>query len=381
MKTLFIAKFFPPVKGGSTRWYEEIYHRYPRDSVFVLTQKTPTWEAYDAKSCLKTFRMEFWDNIGLHPKYFRTYIAILWRALRLALQNKVSIIHCDTVLPAGLIGFFVSRILRIPYVVYAHGEEIQLYRQLFPEKHAISFIYQHANRIIANSSFTLEHLLQLGVKSNKVHLIYPGVDTKVFRPGLPVDDWQHKLNLKGKRVLLTVSRLSERKGHDQVIRTLPKLLPKIPNLVYLIAGTGAEEDRLKQISASLGVDNAIRFLGYVEDDRLPSLYNLADIFIMPNREIASGDIEGFGMVFIEANACGKPVIAGRSGGTESSVIDKKTGLLVDGTKLDEISEAVLRLLEDRELSRKLGENGRERAVREFDWEMCLGKIQAIGNKL
>lgn len=302
------------------------------------------------------------------------------KALRLAVQNKVSIIHCDIVLPAGLIGFFVSRILRIPYVVYAHGEEIQLYRQLFPEKHAISFVYQHANRIIANSSFTLERLLQLGVKSNNVHLIYPGVDTKVFRPGLPVDDWQHKLNLKGKRVLLTVSRLSERKGHDQVIRTLPKLLYKIPNLIYLIAGTGTESDHLKNLSASLGLENSIRFLGYVEDQLLPSLYNLADIFIMPNRETVSGDIEGFGMVFIEANACGKPVIAGKSGGTESSVIHAETGFLVDGTNLDEISDTVLMLFEDNGLLRELGQNGRERAVKEFDWKHSADKIQKVGIK-
>ncbi len=378
MKTLLIAKFFPPVKGGSTRWYEETYSRYPSGSVLVLTQKTPTWEVYDNKSCLKTFRMKNWGEVGIHPKYFITYIAILLKALLLALQNKPSMIHCDTVLPAGLIGYFVSRILRIPYVVYAHGEEIQLYSKLFPEKHAISFVYKHADGIISNSSFTQQLLLQQGVNNKIIHLIHPGVETEVFKPGLSVDYWQSKLDLKGKRILLTVSRLSERKGHDQVIRSLPNLLTKVPNLVYLIAGTGDDEDRLKQLSDDLGVEKAICFLGFVGDELLPSLYNLADIVIMPNRETASGDVEGFGMVFIEANACGKPVIAGKSGGTESSVIHGKTGFLVDGTNLNEISDTILRLLEDDGLLRKLGHNGRERAVKEFDWKHSLNKIQKVG---
>ena len=380
MKTLFIAKFFMPVMGGSTRWYEEIYNRYPAGSVIVLTQKTQGCEVYDRKSRLSIYRMNPWGSVFLHPKWLKKYLAIFGKAIQITLREHISIIHCDIALPAGLLGFCLSKIFRIPYVVYAHGEEITQYSRLYPEKNVTPYIYRHADAIIANSRFTKDLLLGIGVSFEKINLINPGVDTQLYCPAVKIDDLRHELDLEDKRVLLTVGRLLERKGHNQVIKVLPGLLKRFPNLVYLIAGTGPEAHALRELSAALGVSESVRFLGYVNDDILPSIYNLADIFIMPNLETNSKDIEGFGMVFIEANACGKPVIGGRSGGTESSIIHEKTGLLVNGNNLDEIFEAVIRLINDKEFARMLGENGRERAVSQFGWERCLQKIQQIGKR-
>lgn len=274
----------------------------------------------------------------------------------------------------------VSRVRNIPYVIYAHGEEIQIYQHLFPEKQAMRAIYKHADAIITNGEFTRRELLKLGVDKHRIRLILPGVDTDIFQPEAPAHHWQDTLDLTDKRVLLTVGRLEERKGHDQVIRALPRLLKKIPNMMYVIAGTGAEEGRLKQLCHSLGVERSVHFLGFVADDLLPSLYNLADVFVMPNRQGCSGDIEGFGMVFVEANACGKPVVAGRSGGVESAVIHGETGLLVDGENLDDLCGAILRLVKDERLSGQLGANGRKRAVEKFDWKVYLKRIQEIDHQ-
>jgi len=380
MKTLFIAKFFMPVMGGSTRWYEEIYNRYPAGSVIVLTQKTQGWEDYDRKSRLSIYRMNPWGSVFLHPKWLKKYLAIFGKAIQITLREHISIIHCDIALPAGLLGFCLSKIFRIPYLVYAHGEEITQYSQLFPEKYVTPFIYRHADAIIANSQFTKDLLLGMGVGSEKINLIYPGVDTRMYCPAAKIANLKNEFDLEDKKVLLTVGRLLERKGHNQVIKALPGLLTRFPNLIYLIAGTGPQEHALRELSAALGVSNSVHFLGYVNDDMLPSVYNLADIFIMPNLETNSKDIEGFGMVFIEANACGKPVIGGRSGGTESSIIHENTGLLVNANNLNEICDAVIRLLNDEDFARLLGQNGRERAVSQFGWESCLQKIQQIGKR-
>ncbi len=375
-KILFIAKFFPPIRGGSTRLYEEIYGRFVPGSVTVVTQRTERCECYDAASPLRIQRTEAWGDASLHPKFIKTYGIILKTALRLAKNERAAHIHCDTVLPAGLIGMVLSRMLSIPFSVYAHGEEIELYRRLFPEKRIIKLIYRHAAAIMSNSQFTYLQLVKMGVEPARAHLIHSGVDTAGFQPGMPKYAWGG-IDLSDKRVLLTVGRLEERKGHDQVIRALPRLLAAFPNLVYVIAGTGKEESRLKQLSHALGVDRAVQFLGFVPDADLPALYNLAELFVMPNREGPAGDIEGFGIVFIEAAACGKPVIAGRSGGAGTAVLHGETGLLVDGNNLDELCEAILLLLNDEALRRRFGANGRKRAVEEFDWEVCLQKIQAI----
>jgi phosphatidylinositol alpha-1,6-mannosyltransferase len=337
------------------------------------------WENYDKKSRLKIIRLKEWGNASLHPKFIKVYASAFLKALKLTSKFKIDIIHCDTVLPAGLIGFLLAKTGRTTYAVYAHGEEIQIYKKLFPEKHVLHAIYKNAVGVIANSVYTKKQLMDLGVHSNCIHLINPGVDTEVFKPGIETGSWRHRLHLTNEKVLLSVSRLTKRKGHDQVIRAIPAIMQKFQNVVYLIAGSGSEERHLKQLSAALGLNDSVRFLGYVKEDELPSLYNLADVFIMPNREIDSGEVEGFGMVFIEANACGIPVIGGNSGGTSSAIIQDETGVLVDGTNLDDITAAIVRLLENPELSFEMGKKGRERAVREFGWDTCLEKIRAIGS--
>jgi phosphatidylinositol alpha-1,6-mannosyltransferase len=378
MRTLLIARFFPPIRGGSPRWYEAVYSRYPKNSIVVLTQETDGWQSYDRTGRLPTIRIRKWGNVGIHPKFTLLYRQILKKANQLIKKGAIQIIHCDTVLPAGLVGVIAAKKAHLPCVLYAHGEEIKIYSKLFPEKYVIKYIYKKADGIIANSQFTFGELIRLGVEPKRLHLIYPGVDTEVFRPGLDCNNWKRRLNLNGCRVLLTVSRLSERKGHDQVIRALPHLLKRIPNLVYIIAGNGAEEERLKNLCGNLGVDSNVHFLGYVDDALLPSLYNVADVFVMPNRETRTGEIEGFGMVFIEANACGVPVVAGKSGGTASAVIDGKTGYLVNGNDVGDVAEKLRRLLEDKESAAGMGAYGRKRVVDHFTWQNCVAEIRRVG---
>jgi len=177
-------------------------------------------------------------------------------------------------------------------------------------------------------------------------------------------------------VILTVGNLVERKGHDVVLKSLPKVLKEVPNTVYLIVGDGEQKQNLKELVDELGLGEQVIFTGRVPEKELPQYYNACDVFIMPSREIGS-DIEGFGIVFLEAGACSKPVIGGRSGGIIDAVEDGVSGILVDPTNVDEISQTLITLLTDDELARRLGRQGRKRVEEDFDQLAMAKKLSQI----
>jgi phosphatidylinositol alpha-1,6-mannosyltransferase len=180
-------------------------------------------------------------------------------------------------------------------------------------------------------------------------------------------------------VVLCVGRLVERKGQDVLIRSLPQVAAAVPEVLCVLAGSGADRSRLEELARDLGVADRVCFLGFVPETELPGCYAAADVFAMPSRYLPSaGDVEGFGIVFLEANAAGVPVVGGRSGGVEEAVRDGYTGLLVDPEDPAAVAGALTRLLQDEGLRRQLGAQGRERARLDFDrrqrarhlWEAC-----------
>lgn len=261
-------------------------------------------------------------------------------------------------------------------VVYAHGEEITTWRN--PGKfRAMRFTYRHVDKVIANSNFTHDELVKLGVPESKIVLISPGVDIERFRPMNDANFLRERIGLKqGQMLILSVGRLNLRKGFDNVIRAIPSLLAQGVDMQYAIIGIGEGHDHLVQLATNLNVADRVHFLGHVAPDELPLWYNACDVFAMPNREI-NGDTEGFGMVFLEAAACGKPAIAGRAGGTGAAVVDGVTGFSVDGADVAAIEQALHRLLSEETLRAQLGRAGYLRAVGEFSWEAVARKTADI----
>ena len=181
-----------------------------------------------------------------------------------------------------------------------------------------------------------------------------------------------KYNLEDKFIFLTVARLDERKGHDSVIKAMATLKNRYSHLIYIITGKGREEEKLKKLTEEYDLLNRVIFTGYIPDEELVDYYNLCDVFILPNRETKlsslKGDYEGFGIVFLEASACGKAIIAGKSGGVGDAVKDKETGLLIDPYSVGELIEAMELLINNKEMRKKLGENGRRRVENLFSLE-------------
>lgn len=369
---LVITELFLPTKGGTAVWFDEVYRRIGDKSTHIVTAEVPGASGHDASHPNSVHRVSLHRRWWLRPESLGMYAKLLTKALVLGLQHRFDAVHAGRVLPEGLVGLIVARIVRKPLVIYAHGEEITTWRQ--PGKfRAMCFTYRHADRIVANSEFTKSELLKIGVELARIVLIYPGVDVHRFRPGLATEDLRSSIGIDGRhKLILSVGRLSRRKGFDQLIRALPALVEKGLDAHYAVIGIGEDRDHLGRLAAESGVAERVHFLGHVSPDDLPRWYNACDVFAMPNREI-NGDTEGFGMVFVEAAACGKPVIGGKAGGTGSAIQEGTTGLRVDGTSVEKIGEALVQVLGDENLALALGREGRARVVNQFSWERVAEK--------
>jgi phosphatidylinositol alpha-1,6-mannosyltransferase len=237
--------------------------------------------------------------------------------------------------------------------------------------------FDRATALTANSEHTRRRLLELGVAGEKLAIVYPGVDTREFRPDrLAGEQARKQLGLEGASMLLTVSRLAPNKGHLQVLGALATLRSRFPSLVYVIAGEGGMRAAIERRAAELGLADSVRFTGRVADVR--PLYHACDVFVMASTPHGSGGKagEGFGMAYVEAGACGKPAIASASGGGGEIVIDGETGRVVDPEDTAALARALASLLEDPERARAFGERARERVLR-FDWSHGVAALERV----
>ncbi|MBL4890037.1 MAG: glycosyltransferase family 4 protein [Candidatus Lindowbacteria bacterium] len=219
-------------------------------------------------------------------------------------------------------------------------------------------VFKLSAAVVACSERTKNVAIDFGANAANSHVLFT-INLANLGP-IQKDIARKKINLNDGKILLTVGRLVERKGHDMVLKSLPKIIKKFPNVKYIIGGEGPYKHRLQELIQELDLNKSVIFLGHISDDELPYYYSAADIFISPNRELPSGEIEGLGIVFLEAAACGTTSIAGKSGGTESAVIHKKTGLLVDPHNVNEITTAMTSLLDDCKLRETMEEAGLKR---------------------
>jgi phosphatidylinositol alpha-1,6-mannosyltransferase len=233
-----------------------------------------------------------------------------------------------------------------------------------------------ADFLIVNSEFTRTQYLERGVRDDQVFFkVNPGVDTSFFHPdaGDPVEV-RRRHGLGERPTLISVARLVEWKGHDTVLRALPAIVAEVPEAMYLIVGEGPFRPDLERLVAQLGLEERVVFAGFVPESELPVYYRAADVLAVPSREVIEDvPIEGFGIVYVEAGACGVPVVGGCGGGTNESIEDRVTGFRVDHNDPAAVASAVVRTLEDRESAQRMGRAGRRRAVDLYDW-----KIQADG---
>ncbi len=348
------------------------------DEVTIVTAKVPGWEAFDTAEQTPRFRIlrkfepasdHSWSQI---PKM----LGPAWFALARVVFRRPDVLHCGDLFPIGLVSVLLKKTLRVPLVVYCHGENITQTDRRHFQPRLRNLVYSSADAVVANSDFTVAHLERIGIDAKRIHKITPGLDAAVFFPEPQDRALRSRYGIGDERVVMTIARLDPRKGHDRVLRALAALRDCVPPFKYVIVGKGEREAELRKLTIDLQLQDKVIFAGFVATQDLNHYYNMADIVAMPNIDL-DGNVEGFGMVFLEANAAGKPVIGGRSGGTIEAVVDGETGFLVDPGNEGELVEALRKLLGDDELRKRMGEQGLQRVRGEFDWDSRAAALQRI----
>jgi len=366
-RLLVLTELFLPTKGGTAVWAAEVYKRLGGKEIHIVTADVPGAAEVDASHPNTIHRLNLKRVPWLRPESLAMYARFFFKSLALALTHRFDAIHAFRALPEGLVAWAVARLTFRPVVIYAHGEELTTWGHS-GKYTAMRFALRHANRVIANSEHTRDTLLAMGVDPARITIIYPGVDVSVFRPGLDTTGLRESLGIRrDEKLVFSVGRLSRRKGFDQMIRAVVLLREEGIPVRYVIGGIGEDADYLDSLIAEHNVQDIVHRIGAVNEADLPRWLNACDLFAMPNRDI-NGDNEGFGMVFIEAAACGKPSLAGDAGGTGSAVLHEQTGLRVDGVETNNVVNGLRQLLTDSGQASAWGRAGLNRVQEKFAWE-------------
>lgn len=381
-RILLVSELYPPAIGGSAVLFHGIYSRVDTANVVVLTDEctsaAPHWTDHESVRIVRRpIATRRWGVMDVHALRHHARVASQIRSL---LPRRTGLAHVARALPEG-VGACLARALGGPdYLCWAHGEDLATAHSSRELTALTRWVFGAARAAVANSHNTARMLRAFGVADEKIAVVHPAVDAGRFHPGVNGADVRARYAESGDILLLSVGRLQRRKGHDVTIQAIHELRTELPDLRYVIAGDGEERGRLEALVDRLQLRQRIFFAGIVTDAELPEYYAACDIFLHPNR-VDDGDIEGFGIVFLEAAASGRPVIGGNSGGVPEAVEQDRTGLLVDGASVGHVADAIRRLARCGDLRRHMGREGRARVERLFTWERAAALVSRLHGRL
>lgn len=371
---------FPPAPGGISNYLFNVYRQFDLREMTLIAPQHRDAERFDSGQDYRAERFRpAIDVPGVRGAWQ------VWRMYReaekLVKRNRDLVLHCGHV-NAAVAARKLKRRYGTPYLLWTHALEIMdewLRASILPAM-------LDADLVITNSEFTRAFLVSAGVAESRIVKIRPGADPERFRPGLHCRELAQRFGVLGRPTLLTVSRIvkaNRYKGHDVVLRALARVVSSVPEVAYVIAGDGDDLDYLDRLARECGVRENVIFAGHVSDEELPLLYNACDAFVMCSREERSRRgilAEGFGMALVEASACGKPVIAGRSGGVPDAVQDGVTGLLVDPEDSEAVAAATITVLREPALATSMGAKGRAWVESEMNWSRAGDEFEQAMEK-
>jgi phosphatidylinositol alpha-1,6-mannosyltransferase len=365
VKHLLVTNDFPPKIGGIQSLLWEWWRRLPPESFAVLTSPYRGAAEFDAAQPFQISRIR---EPALLPHPF-----MVRRVDVMARKVGAELVVIDPAVPLGLIG----PSLALPYDVVLHGAEVTVPGRIPGSKQALGYVLRGARHVIAAGRYPAAEAERAAGRPLPITVVPPGVDVERFKP-LTVDERRaarehYGLPTDGE-LIVSISRLVPRKGFDTAIGAVARLAPSRPDLVLAIAGRGRDRVRLERLAAELRAP--VRFLGRVPNDELPALYGCADLFTMLCRNRWGGlEQEGFGIVFVEAAACGVPQVAGDSGGAAEAVSDGETGLVMRRPDdVDAAAAAFESLLDDEALSASMAAASRARAIAEFSYDRLAARL-------
>jgi len=365
-RTLVVTNDFPPTFGGVQQYVYNLVANLPADRITVLAPAADGASQFDDAQRFEVVR----DRLStLRPSY---RVARVVKSL--IRTRRIDVVVFGHALPLALLGPGIAK-RGTPYVVCTHGREYWM--ALLPgTADALRRATSQASWVFAITTATGRSIASAIPGHVPISLLPPGVDVNRFHPGRDAAAVRGRHALVDGPLILAPSRLVPRKGHDVLLRAMPFLIDAI-DASLVIVGEGPYERRLRRLASALPPER-VAFAGAVPDDLLPGYYAASDVVAIPCRSRYLGlEVEGFGIVYLEAAATGKPALAGRSGGTDEAVIDGVTGLLVDGSSVDEVIDSTVRLVCNAAMSASMGLAGRGRAERQFAWPRLSSRFAGI----
>lgn len=365
MRHLLVTNDFPPKVGGIQSYLYELWRRLDPDDVAVLTTPYRGAAAFDAAHDFLIVR-------DRDPVLF-PYPGLIRRIDALAERHGAELVVLDPLVPLAAVGPHLAR----PYAVVVHGAEVTVPARIPGVGARMGRILRGADLVVAAGSFPAAEAERVAGRDLPIVVLPPGVDTDRFQ--VPTAERRARVRATygvdpDAPVIVSFSRLVPRKGMDVLIRAAARLAPEFDGLQVLIGGTGRDAGRLSRLVTRTGAP--VRLVGRVPDDALADFSGMADVFAMCCRNRWFGlEQEGFGIVFLEAAACGVPQVAGASGGSADAVDDGSSGVVVASPdSVGEVTTALRGLLGDPDRRRRFGAVGRERAVAEFDYDILAARL-------
>ncbi|MFJ2777799.1 MULTISPECIES: glycosyltransferase family 4 protein [unclassified Kitasatospora] len=373
-RTLIVTNDFPPRPGGIQAFVHNMAVRQPAGSIVVYAS---TWR--DGTEVARFDAEQPFPVIRDRTKVMVPTPRVIRRAAEILKAEKCDSVWFGAAAPLGLMAPALRRAGAGRLLGMTHGHEAawaqlpvarQLLRRIGAGTDTLTYLGEYTRSRIADAvgPEAAARMVQLP----------PGVDERTFHPDSGGAELRRRLGLANRPVVVCVSRLVPRKGQDTLIEAMPQILADVPDTVLLIVGGGPYQADLEKLADARGVRAAVRFTGAVPWSELPAHYGAGDVFAMPCRTRRGGlDVEGLGIVYLEASATGLPVVAGDSGGAPDAVLEGETGYVVPGGSAQAAAERIVRLLNDEELRRRLGEAGRRWVDRSWRWDLLAGRLTAL----
>jgi phosphatidylinositol alpha-1,6-mannosyltransferase len=376
-KVLLVTNDLGPRAGGIETFVLGLIEGLPKDSLIIYTSSQKGDKAFDAQLLEKFGAVVIRDR----AKMLLPTPRITRKAVKILKQQQIKNVWFGAAAPLALMAGKLRSAGASNIVALTHGHEVW-WAKIPILKSLLKKIIKDVDHLGYLGDFTKGEIAKISNQPQKFLQIAPGIDTQHFAPKSARGDLIEKYRLDGRRVIVSVGRLVHRKGQDELVKAMPKILEQFPDAILLFVGEGPIKQMLFNSAKQLGVLPKVVFAGRVSHHDLPDYICLGEIFAMPVRSRFSGlEVEGLGIVYLEASACGLPVIVGNSGGAVDAVLDKKTGLLVDGTKSDQIADAICELLANPERAKQMGAAGRDWVINNWQlssWSEKFNKV-LIGN--
>lgn len=374
---LFVTNDFGPRAGGIETFNIGLIQRRPFGQTIVYTSFQENSERYDA---------DWLTNYGVRVIRDRSKILLPTPRVAFHLRNIVKSEGITTAAfgaaaPLGLLSASIKRAGVRRTVALTHGHEVW-WAKVFPFNLLLRRIGSTVDVLTYLGEFTrnaISHGVTAPAKRAMVK-IAPGIDVEHFLP-TDASALRKSLGLTEKKVIVSVGRLVHRKGQDRLIEAMPEILKTVSNAHLLLVGEGPHRDHLQNLIQKHRLEGSVTLIGRIDYKDLPLYICVGDIFAMPSRSRLMGlEVEGLGIVYLEASACGLPVLAGNSGGAPDAVVQNETGLVVDGTNNREIADGAIELLTKVDLSKKMGTAGRQWIVENWRWEIWSRSFEDLLNK-